>query len=57
MILQELFYDRGNHYQFMSLQKELQPSGELIESKQFQFEFLDIEKPFESYRGINVRLR
>jgi len=53
----ELFYDRGNHYEFTSLVRELLPSGSLIESKSFPFEFLNVEKPFESYNGINARLR
>jgi len=53
----ELFYDRGNHYEFTSLVKELSPQGELTESKTFPFEFLNVEKQYESYNGINVRLR
>lgn len=53
----ELFYDRGNHYEFTSLVKELAPQGELTENKTFPFEFLNVEKQYESYNGINVRLR
>jgi len=53
----ELFYDRGNHYEFTSLVKELGPQGELTESKSFPFDFLNVEKQYESYNGINVRLR
>jgi len=53
----ELFYDRGNHYEFTSLVRELSPLGELTESKVFSFEFLNVEKQYESYNGINVRLR
>jgi len=53
----ELFYDRGNHYEFTSLVRELAPAGELTESKVFSFEFLNVEKQYESYNGINVRLR
>jgi len=53
----ELFYDRGNHYEFTSLLRELASAGELIESKSFPFEFLNVEKQFESYNGLNVRLR
>jgi len=52
-----LFYDRGNHYEFTSLVRELAPTGELVESKTFDFEFLNVEKQYESYNGINVRLR
>jgi len=53
----ELFYDRGNHYEFTSLVRELAPLGDLTESKRFDFEFLNVEKQYESYNGINVRLR
>jgi len=53
----ELFYDRGNHYQFTSLSIELAPSGEMTEPKTFNFEFLNVEKQYESYNGINVKLR
>jgi vacuolar protein sorting-associated protein 26 len=53
----ELFYDRGKHYVFTSLQQELEPSGELTQNKSYPFEFVNIEKQHESYNGINVRLR
>ncbi|GAM19192.1 hypothetical protein SAMD00019534_023670, partial [Acytostelium subglobosum LB1] len=53
----ELFYDRGNHYEFTSLVRELAPAGELVENKTFQFDFLNVEKQYESYNGTNVRLR
>jgi hypothetical protein len=53
----ELFYDRGNHYEFTSLVKELAPAGELTENKTYPFEFMNVEKQYESYNGINVRLR
>jgi len=53
----EMFYDRGNHYEFTSLTRELAPAGELAADTEFDFEFLDVEKQYESYNGINVRLR
>jgi len=54
----ELFYDRGNHHDFTSLQYDLAPAGSLIqETTIFPFEFLGAEKQYESYNGINVRLR
>jgi vacuolar protein sorting-associated protein 26 len=52
-----MFYDRGNHYEFTSLTRELAPPGELGVDTDFDFEFLDVEKQYESYNGINVRLR
>ena len=53
----ELFYDRGNHHEFTSLVKELSPPGELLKSTTYDFEFKNVEKPHETYTGINVRLR
>lgn len=53
----EMFYDRGNHHDFLSLVRQLQPPGELASSTTFNFEFSQVEKPYESYTGTNVRLR
>ncbi|XP_038053127.1 vacuolar protein sorting-associated protein 26B-like [Patiria miniata] len=53
----ELYYDRGNHHEFTSLVKELARPGELSQSTGYNFEFLNVEKPYESYTGANVRLR
>ncbi|KAG0045204.1 Vacuolar protein sorting-associated protein 26B [Gryganskiella cystojenkinii] len=53
----ELFYDRGNHYEFSSRQQELAVPGELRASTTFDFEFKNVEKLYESYHGINVKLR
>lgn len=54
----ELYYDRGNHYEFTSLVKELARPGELNQyTTTYGFEFLNVEKPYESYSGANVRLR
>ena len=53
----ELYYDRGNHQEFTSLVKELARPGDLTQSTSFDFEFLNVEKPYESYTGTNVKLR
>ncbi|KAG9303581.1 hypothetical protein G9A89_018477 [Geosiphon pyriformis] len=53
----ELFYDRGNHYEFSSLVQELAVPGEMRQPQSFKFEFKNVEKPYESYHGINVKLR
>eukprot|EP00736_Rhodelphis_marinus_P001835 Rmarinus@m.7832 len=53
----ELFYDRGNHYEFTSLVRELEGPGELTGTKRYPFDFTSVEKMYESYNGINVRLR
>ena len=53
----ELFYERGNSHEFMSLVKELAPPGELLNSTNFDFEFQNVEKTYETYSGLNARLR
>lgn len=42
---------------FLTLAHEVASPGELRHPETFQFEFRNVEKPYESYRGINVRLR
>ncbi|KAL2325418.1 hypothetical protein Fmac_024476 [Flemingia macrophylla] len=37
--------------------RELDVPGNLYERKTYQFEFSTVEMPYESYNGINVRLR
>lgn len=53
----ELFYDRGNHYEFISLVKELARPGDLLQHTSYAFDFSNVEKPYEVYTGSNVRLR
>lgn len=53
----EMFFDRGNHYEFLSLGQELAAPGELQHPQTFPFNFKNVEKQYESYNGINVRLR
>lgn len=53
----ELFYDRGNHHEFTSLVRDLARPGELTQSETYDFEFVNVEKPYETYTGANVRLR
>lgn len=53
----ELYYDRGNHHEFLSLVKELARPGDLTQNTSFEFEFNQVEKPYECYTGANVRLR
>ena len=56
-LFSELFYDRGNHHEFTSLVRDLAPPGELTQSTNYDFEFVNVEKPYETYTGANVRLR
>lgn len=53
----ELYFDRGNFYDFTSLVRELDVLGDLYERKTYPFEFSKVEMPYESYNGVNVRLR
>lgn len=50
-------YERGNPHEFTSLVRELAPPGDLTTNKTFDFEFVKVEKPYESYTGGNVALR
>ena len=53
----ELFYDRGHHHECLSLSQELAAPGEMRQAQTFDFLFKNVEKQFESYQGINVKLR
>ena len=53
----EMLQDRSNTYEFTSLVRELEPPGELAGEKSYPFEFTGVDKQYESYDGINVRLR
>jgi vacuolar protein sorting-associated protein 26 len=53
----EMFFDRGTHYEFLSLGQELAAPGDLQHPQTFDFNFKNVEKQYESYNGINVKLR
>ncbi|CAH8833603.1 unnamed protein product [Trichobilharzia szidati] len=53
----ELYTDRGNREEFVALCQDLARPGILSHSTSYPFEFLRVEKPYESYCGTNVRLR
>ena len=53
----EGYYDRGNFYDFLTLTRELAAPGELAEALTLPFEFRGVEMQYESYHGLNVRLR
>lgn len=48
----EMYYDRGNHHEFISLVKELARPGEMIAHSSYPFDFSCVEKPFEVYTGM-----
>ena len=50
--------DKKNESQFITLSKELCPAGKLInQNNKFPFVFNNIEKQYESYRGIEFNVR
>lgn len=53
----ELYYDRSNHHNFNSLSKYLCFPGEITENLSVDFNFPAVDKPHESYHGVNVKLR
>jgi len=53
----ELFHEKGNFNNFVSLVRELEPAGDLTAPKTLPFEFAKPEMQYESYTGTNVRLR
>lgn len=52
----ELYREGGNAVKFTSLVRELESIGVITQTKSYPFEF-STEKPYESYSGLNVRLR
>ncbi|KAL4297410.1 hypothetical protein GQ457_12G000360 [Hibiscus cannabinus] len=53
----EMYFDRGNFYDFTSLVRELDCAGEIYERATYPFDFSMVEMRYESYNGVNVRLR
>ena len=53
----ELYYDRGATLDFLTLTRDLELPGELNAPKSIPFEFKTVDAQYESYHGINVRLR
>ena len=53
----ELTQDKVSQYEFTSLVRELAAPGTLERSAQFHFDFNSVDKAYESYTGLNVRLR
>mmetsp|Transcript_33371 Transcript_33371/g.48372 ORF Transcript_33371/g.48372 Transcript_33371/m.48372 type:complete len:332 (-) Transcript_33371:535-1530(-) len=52
----EICHEKNNNVKFTSLVRELESAGTMVQSKSYPFEF-STEKPYESYSGLNVRLR
>eukprot|EP01031_Cornospumella_fuschlensis_P009178 gene9178-11277_t len=52
----ELYFEKGNPSKFTALVRELEGPNILTGNKSFKFDF-STEKPYETYSGMNVRLR
>ncbi|KAI0561797.1 Arrestin [Gracilaria domingensis] len=53
----EMMYDRENSQEFTSLERLLDDPGTLTGTKDYRFEFTNVEKTYDTYSGINVKLR
>ncbi|KAL9638431.1 MAG: hypothetical protein Q9164_001547 [Protoblastenia rupestris] len=53
----EMFFDRGTSHEFLTLNAEIAAPGDLQHPQTFPFSFKNVEKQYESYNGINVKLR
>lgn len=49
--------DRSTVHEFLNLSKLLAFPGDLTESASIDFSFKNVEKPYETYVGINAKLR
>lgn len=52
-----MFFDRGTHHEFLTLNAELAAPGDLQHPQTYGFNFKNVEKQYESYNGINCKLR
>lgn len=53
----DMLYDREHSQEFTSLERMLEDPGILTSKSQYPFEFTNVEKMYDTYSGINVRLR
>ncbi|KAK9833956.1 hypothetical protein WJX74_010963 [Apatococcus lobatus] len=53
----ELASERGHPHDFLALVRDLSPPGDLVQTEKYGFEFNDVEMQYDSYRGLQVRLR
>mmetsp|Transcript_48166 Transcript_48166/g.75227 ORF Transcript_48166/g.75227 Transcript_48166/m.75227 type:complete len:304 (-) Transcript_48166:191-1102(-) len=51
----EMFY--ANYHEFTNLVRDLDAPGELSQTKTYPFDFSNVDKQYDSYNGINVKLR
>jgi vacuolar protein sorting-associated protein 26 len=52
----DLLFDKSNSIKFTTVVKEIESAGTIWQTKTYPFEF-NVEKAYETYSGVNVRLR
>ena len=50
-------FERNGKTEFCSLVQELSAPGEIRQIARYDYEFKNVEKQFESYTGVNIKLR
>lgn len=53
----ENLYDQKQNTTFLSLVRDLEPPGVMTDNVSYDFAFNRVEKQYETYNGIVVRLR
>lgn len=53
----ENLYDKNQNSQFLCLVRDLEPPGTLTDNVSYDFQFNRVEKQYETYNGIVVKLR
>ena len=53
----ENLYDKNQNSTFLQLVRDLEPPGALTDDMNYDFQFNRVEKQFESYTGIVVKVR
>jgi len=53
----ECFFDKNQSSDFMSMSRELEPTGLITDDKSYKFAFNKFEKQYETYSGTGFKLR
>lgn len=50
-------FDKNQNFRFLNLTRELEPPGTITDNAIYDFDFKNVEMPYESYQGISVNLK
>jgi vacuolar protein sorting-associated protein 26 len=53
----DIVHDKGQSSDFVSIARELEAPGTLLDDKTYEFSFSKVDKPYETYSGTGVILR